>query len=121
MFTMFLMFLVFLMLPVIPIPTLFESGSPTLAESEEVKEMDEIPVFRIHTERIKKAKFEGIADYLGLRGKPVVTEDALFLQDRQRALAYAMPGSRFAGLLFFTEKFVKIDVHDDFLLFLPPA
>lgn len=65
--------------------------------------MAEIPVFRIHTERMKKDKFVAIAAYLGLRGEPAATEEALFMHDKQRALAYAMPGSRFAGLLFFTD------------------
>jgi hypothetical protein len=65
--------------------------------------MAEIPVFRIHIERMKKEKFVAIAAHLGLRGEPAATEDALFMHDKQRALAYAMPGSRFAGLLFFTD------------------
>jgi len=66
--------------------------------------MADIPVFRIHTERIEKEKFSAIADHLGLRGDAVVTDEALFMQDKQRALAYALPGSRFAGLLFFTDQ-----------------
>lgn len=66
--------------------------------------MPEIPVFRIHTERLKKDRFEAVARHLGLRGNLVATEEALFMQDKERALAYAMPGSRFAGLLFFTDQ-----------------
>jgi len=67
--------------------------------------MPEIPVFRIHTERIETNKFEAIADHLGLHGKLVTTQEALFMQeDQRRALAYAQPGSRFAGLLFFTDQ-----------------
>ena len=66
--------------------------------------MPEIPVFRIHTERLKKDRFEAVARHLGLRGDLVATEEALFMRDKERALAYAMPGSRFAGLLFFTDQ-----------------
>jgi hypothetical protein len=66
--------------------------------------MTEIPVFRIHTERIKKDKFSAVAEHLGLRGNVASTSEALFIQNKQRALAYAMPGSRFAGLLFFTDQ-----------------
>lgn len=66
--------------------------------------MPDIPVFRIHTERIGKEKFAAIADHLGLRGDPAATDEALFVQDKQRALAYALPGSRFAGLLFYTDQ-----------------
>ncbi|MGD8453224.1 MAG: hypothetical protein PVJ57_15510 [Phycisphaerae bacterium] len=65
--------------------------------------MTEIPVLRMHIERMKKDKFVALARQLGLRGDPVVTDEALFVQDKQRALAYAMPGSRFGGLLFFTD------------------
>jgi hypothetical protein len=65
--------------------------------------MAEIPVFRIHNRKMEKDRFEAMAEYLGLRGSLVATEEALFLQDEHRALAYAMPGSRFAGLLFFTD------------------
>jgi hypothetical protein len=65
--------------------------------------MAEIPVFRINTERMKKDKFVAIAAQLGLRGEPLATEEALFIHDKQRALAYAMPGSRFAGLLYFAD------------------
>jgi len=65
--------------------------------------MAEIPLFRIYTERMKKDKFVAIAAQLGLRGEPVATEEALFMHDKQRALAYAMPGSRFGGLLYFTD------------------
>ena len=54
--------------------------------------MAEIPVFRINTERMKKDKFVAIAAQLGLRGEPLATEEALFIHDKQRALAYAMPG-----------------------------
>jgi len=65
--------------------------------------MDEIPVFRMSTERMKKDKFVAIAAQLGVRGEPKATEEAWFMHDKQRALAYAMPGSRFGGLLFFTD------------------
>jgi hypothetical protein len=66
--------------------------------------MPEIPVFRIHSERMQKDKFVAIAEHLGLRGEPMATEEALFLQTKQSALAYALPGSRFAGLLFFGDQ-----------------
>jgi hypothetical protein len=66
--------------------------------------MAEIPVFRIHTERMAKDKFATIATHLGLAGELTATDEALFIQDKGRALAYAMPGSRFAGLLFFTDQ-----------------
>ena len=66
--------------------------------------MAEIPVYRIHTEQLKKEKFAAIAEHLVLKGQVVATEEALFMRDKQRALAYALPGSRFAGLLFFTDQ-----------------
>lgn len=66
--------------------------------------MSEIPIFRIRNERMDKAKFTAIAQHLGLRGEPVATDEALFLQDKTRAMAYAQPGSRFAGLLFFNDQ-----------------
>lgn len=65
--------------------------------------MAEIPVFRMHTEPMKKDRFAAIAAHLGVRGELVATGDALFIHDKERALAYAMPGSRFAGLLYFTD------------------
>jgi hypothetical protein len=65
--------------------------------------MAEIPVFLMHTEPMKKDRFAGIAAHLGVRGELTATRDALFVQDKARALAYALPGSRMAGLLFFTD------------------
>jgi hypothetical protein len=66
--------------------------------------MKEIPVLRMYTKHIEKKTFVAIAEHLGLRGDPVATKEALFMQGKQSALAYAMPGSRFAGLLFFTDQ-----------------
>jgi len=66
--------------------------------------MKEIPVLRTYTEQIEKNKFADIAKHLGLRGDLVATKEALFMQGKQSALVYAMPGSRFAGLLFFTDQ-----------------
>ncbi len=66
--------------------------------------MAQIPVFRIHNQRIENDRFGAIAEHLQMRGKLIETEEALFMQDKQRALAYALPGSRFAGLLFFTNQ-----------------
>lgn len=65
--------------------------------------MAEIPVFLMRTEPMKKDRFAAIAAHLGVRGEMAATGDALFVQDKERALAYALPGSRFAGLLFFTD------------------
>ena len=66
--------------------------------------MTNIQVFRIQNERLEKDKFAAIAEHLGVRGDIKATPEALFVQDKQRALAYALPGARFAGLLFFTDQ-----------------
>ncbi len=66
--------------------------------------MEEIEVFRIHTERMDRDKFVAIGGALGLKGDVVVTEEALFARDDVRALAYAQPGAKFAGLLFYTDQ-----------------
>jgi hypothetical protein len=66
----------------------------------------------MRAEEIKKEKFGAIAEYLGVRGNVVATEEALFVHDKQRALAYALPGSRFAGLLFFTDQSQGIAAQD---------
>ncbi len=65
--------------------------------------MAEIPVFLMHTELMKKDRFAAIAAHLGVQGELTATGEAIFVQDKTRALAYAQPGSRFAGLLFFTD------------------
>lgn len=66
--------------------------------------MEEIEVFRIHTERMDRDKFVEIGAKLGLKGDVVVTDEALFVRDDVRALAYAQPGAKFAGLLFYIDQ-----------------
>jgi hypothetical protein len=73
--------------------------------------MDQIPVFRTHAGRIEKDRFMSIGRHLGIRGEFAATAEALFLHDKERALAYAMPGSRFAGLLFFTDQSQGMAAH----------
>ncbi|MDX5399645.1 MAG: hypothetical protein LPK92_07975 [Actinomycetes bacterium] len=66
--------------------------------------MEEIEVYRIRTERMDKDRFAAIGEALGLRGDVVATEEALGMHDGERALAWAQPGGRFAGLLFLTDQ-----------------
>src|SRR4029434_4721853 len=75
---------------------------PRLLKRETI--MPEIPVYRIHTDRMKKDKFAAIAEHLRVRGEVKAAPEALFIQDKERALAYALPGRRFARLLLFIDQ-----------------
>jgi hypothetical protein len=49
-----------------------------------------------------------MAAHLALRGKPAQSEEALFVHDDTRSLAYAQPCAKFAGLLFFVDRSAAI-------------
>ena len=66
--------------------------------------MASIETFRIQTEQLHKDKFVAIADHLGMRAEVKATPAALFMQDKERSLAYALPGARLGGLLFFIDQ-----------------
>lgn len=51
-------------------------------------------------------RFVKLASSLRLKGEPANTDEALFLRDETRALAYAQPCAKFAGLLFYADQSV---------------
>ena len=55
--------------------------------------------------KIQKDEFLRIAQTLGIdEGKQVESEEAVAMHDSNHALAYSQPGSKFAGLLFYTDQ-----------------
>lgn len=66
--------------------------------------MSKIRIFRQRVKHIEPKQFAAIAKDLKIKGKPVETEDALAVHADGRMLAYAQPGARFAGLLFYTDQ-----------------
>lgn len=66
--------------------------------------MSQILLYRMKPERMKPNKFTEIARHLDTKGELVETGEALAIHDSERALAYAQPGGRFAGLLFYIDQ-----------------
>jgi len=66
--------------------------------------MTKIFLYRLKHEKMKREKFTKIAQDLGMEIKPVETDEAIAAHDSTRALAYAQPGAKFAGLLFYTDQ-----------------
>jgi len=66
--------------------------------------MSEIYLYKVKPKRLSSDNFTEIARYLEMKGKHVETDEALFIHDSKRALAYAQPGAKFAGLLFYTDQ-----------------
>lgn len=66
--------------------------------------MTKIYLYRVKAAAMKKEKFAAIAKELGIKSKFIETEDALAIHDTARALAYAQPSAKFAGLLFFSDQ-----------------
>jgi hypothetical protein len=66
--------------------------------------MAKIFLFRLKQEKMTREKFTEIAQDLGMKVEPVETEEAIAAHDSTSALAYAQPGAKFAGLLFYTDQ-----------------
>lgn len=66
--------------------------------------MSKIHIYRQRIARMDKDRFADIAKDLKIKGKLVETDDAMAIQAENRALAYAQPGGRFGGLLFYTDQ-----------------
>lgn len=66
--------------------------------------MTKIYLYRVKAATMKKEKFAVIAKELGIKSKFIETEEALATHDSARALAYAQPSAKFAGLLFFSDQ-----------------
>jgi hypothetical protein len=65
-------------------------------------------IFKRKTQAMPAERFHKLAAHLGLKGDLVETDEALFARDGDgvRALAYAQPCAKFAGLLFFVDQSV---------------
>lgn len=66
--------------------------------------MSKIRIYRQRIERMDKDRLASIAKDLKIKGKLVETDDAIAVQADGRALAFAQPGGRFGGLLFYTDQ-----------------
>jgi hypothetical protein len=61
-------------------------------------------LYKMKTENMKEDKFVEIGRQFEIKGKPVATEESLAIHDSKHALAYAQPGGKFAGLLFYVDQ-----------------
>jgi hypothetical protein len=66
--------------------------------------MASVFLFRRKAQRINAEKFSKLASHLGVKGKPLQTDEAVLLKDDLRTLAYAGPCAKFAGLLFYADQ-----------------
>ena len=66
--------------------------------------MKKIFLYRLKQEKMKSEKFSDIAQDFRIKNKLVKTDEAIAVQDGIRALVYAQPGAKFAGLLFYTDQ-----------------
>lgn len=66
--------------------------------------MSNIHIYRIRPRRLKGETLSEMAKALNFEGKLIETEEAMAIQDSTRTLVYAQPGSKFGGLLFFTDQ-----------------
>lgn len=66
--------------------------------------MTNIYIYRLKPEKMKSDKLAKIAKDLGIKNKLAETDEAIVVHDSTRALAYAQPTARFAGLLFYTDQ-----------------
>jgi hypothetical protein len=78
-------------------------GNPPLLK-EGRQEMSNVRIYRQRLKRMDTDRFAGIAKDLGIEGKPVETEEAIAVRAEGCTLAYAQPGGRFGGLLFYTDQ-----------------
>ncbi|WP_298273527.1 hypothetical protein [Geobacter sp.] len=68
---------------------------------------DSIFLYKRTTKRLTPDIFTKLAASLNLKGKAAETDEALFIGDGTRSLAFARPCATFAGLLFFADQSVS--------------
>lgn len=66
--------------------------------------MSKIFLYKIKPKRMKLQEFLGITQTLGVEEEPVETDEALAVHNSTCALVYAQPGTKFGGLLFYTDQ-----------------
>jgi regulatory protein YycI of two-component signal transduction system YycFG len=66
--------------------------------------MARILIFKRNTQNMKPESFLRMAETLKVKGKPMETDNAIAVRDAERALVYAQPCAKFAGLLFYTDQ-----------------
>ncbi len=66
--------------------------------------MSEVFIYKTKSQQLKPEQFTKIARNLGIRKKLVQTDEALAVHDSDCALVYGQPGSKFGGVLFFTDQ-----------------
>ena len=67
---------------------------------------DSIYLFKRTTKKLPPELFTKLAAHLNIKGKPAETDEAFFIGDGIRALAFARSCATFAGLLFFADQSV---------------
>lgn len=75
--------------------------------------MERITLYRVKPPRLDRKRFDSIARSLGIKAEVVEAEDAIAVRDEWRTVAYAQPGSKFGGLLFFTDQSVSLGAVSD--------
>ena len=63
-------------------------------------------VLRRKTRAMSAEAVARLGDHMGIKGKPVFTDDAVLLKDDTRALAYSQSCGKLAGLLFYADQSV---------------
>lgn len=63
-------------------------------------------LLRRKTRTMSADKFAKLGEHLRIKGKPLVTDDAVMLKDDTRAVAYAQSCGKLAGLLFYADQSV---------------
>lgn len=61
-------------------------------------------LFRRKTQQMKADKFGKLAAQFGVKGEQVASDEALLVKDDSRAIAYAQPCAKFAGMLFYADQ-----------------
>ncbi len=67
-----------------------------------------ILVFKKSVDKMKIESFQKIAETLEIKGKTIETDNGLAVTGSEKALAYAQPYAKFAGLLFYSDQSVGI-------------
>jgi hypothetical protein len=75
---------------------------------ESGERMSQILVFKRNVQRMNPESFLKMAENLEIKGKVIETDNAIAVKDAKRALVYAQPCAKFAGLLFYTDQSVGI-------------
>ena len=65
--------------------------------------MNGINIYRLRTQEIDASRFSGIVDHLDIKAETHATDLALAAHDEHRALAYAQPGGKMAGVLLYID------------------